>query len=308
MERKRAILKIGNSGAVLCDEYGSSTGISLELMLGTGGVLEFELHSEAAGDNAILPDYPVSELSGGSYYFALDTACGNSDDPPLLIFSGVTLGQDDAGRSIMRVPLTGIAGQRLTDTLNGRDSVELFCELGGFDSDAKALFAWQFKVVVRSRVYSGNGSPSVVPDPAYYTAAQVEAVVARQLVFEFSADGISWHEVLSDGDIFMRARHGRGGIPSESFAVPSGKDGEPGAQGPQGEPGKDGVDGKDLMIPAGTVIMHAGNSVPDGYIICNGAEVSREIYAGLFAAIGETYGPGDGETTFTLPDFTGRIP
>ena len=37
-----------------------------------------------------------------------------------------------------------------------------------------------------------------------------------------------------------------------------------------------------------------------------GAEVSRETYAQLFEIYGTTYGEGDGESTFNLPDFRNR--
>lgn len=52
----------------------------------------------------------------------------------------------------------------------------------------------------------------------------------------------------------------------------------------------------------GTVIPYAGTSLPTGYLPCNGAAVSRETYASLFAVIGTTYGSGDGSTTFNLPN------
>lgn len=60
-------------------------------------------------------------------------------------------------------------------------------------------------------------------------------------------------------------------------------------------------------MPPGMVIAHAGSSAPYGFIACNGAEVSRETYASLFAAIGTLYGEGDGSTTFNLPDLTDRV-
>jgi microcystin-dependent protein len=59
-------------------------------------------------------------------------------------------------------------------------------------------------------------------------------------------------------------------------------------------------------IPAGVIFPHAGNTVPGGYLECDGAAVSRVTYAGLFAAIGGLYGVGDGSTTFNVPDFRGR--
>lgn len=42
-----------------------------------------------------------------------------------------------------------------------------------------------------------------------------------------------------------------------------------------------------------------------GWLLCNGAAVSRTTYARLFAAIGTTYNTGNGPNTFNLPDFRG---
>lgn len=53
---------------------------------------------------------------------------------------------------------------------------------------------------------------------------------------------------------------------------------------------------------AGEVTMFARNTAPTGYIKANGAAISRTTYAALFAAIGTTFGPGDGSTTFNVPD------
>lgn len=47
--------------------------------------------------------------------------------------------------------------------------------------------------------------------------------------------------------------------------------------------------------------------LPDGYLECNGSTVSRTTYAALFAAIGTTWGAGDGSSTFRLPPFRGRF-
>ena len=61
-------------------------------------------------------------------------------------------------------------------------------------------------------------------------------------------------------------------------------------------------------VPTGTVIAFAANSEPPGgFLLCNGAEVSRTTYAALFAEVGTTYGAGDGSTTFNIPDMTDRF-
>lgn len=59
-------------------------------------------------------------------------------------------------------------------------------------------------------------------------------------------------------------------------------------------------------MPAGAIIAVAMNTPPTGYLKCNGATVSRATYAALFAAIGTTFGNGDGSTTFGLPDLRGE--
>ena len=56
------------------------------------------------------------------------------------------------------------------------------------------------------------------------------------------------------------------------------------------------------ILPVGTIIPFSGNTVPTGYLTCNGAAVSRTTYADLFAVIGTTYGSGNGSTTFNLPN------
>lgn len=54
----------------------------------------------------------------------------------------------------------------------------------------------------------------------------------------------------------------------------------------------------------GMIKPFAGTTVPTGYLLCDGSAVSRTTYADLFAAIGTTYGSGDGSTTFNLPNFS----
>jgi microcystin-dependent protein len=59
------------------------------------------------------------------------------------------------------------------------------------------------------------------------------------------------------------------------------------------------------LVPAGAVQAFAMNSAPTGWLAADGTAVSRSTYAALFAAIGTTYGVGDGSTTFALPDLRG---
>jgi phage-related tail fiber protein len=56
------------------------------------------------------------------------------------------------------------------------------------------------------------------------------------------------------------------------------------------------------QLEPGIVGYTAGSTPPPGWLKRNGAAVSRTTYAALFAAIGTTYGVGDGSTTFNLPE------
>ena len=60
-------------------------------------------------------------------------------------------------------------------------------------------------------------------------------------------------------------------------------------------------------VPPGTVLATARSSAPTGYLLCDGAAVSRSTYSDLFSAISTTYGTGDGSSTFNLPDLRGRV-
>ncbi len=58
-------------------------------------------------------------------------------------------------------------------------------------------------------------------------------------------------------------------------------------------------------IGVGSVMAWTTSTIPAGWLECTGAAVSRSTYSALYAAIGTTYGVGDGSTTFNLPDYRG---
>lgn len=63
-----------------------------------------------------------------------------------------------------------------------------------------------------------------------------------------------------------------------------------------------------LKTMAGDLKATARPSAQQGWLICDGSAISRATYAVLFANIGTNYGPGDGSTSFNIPDFRGRFP
>lgn len=60
-------------------------------------------------------------------------------------------------------------------------------------------------------------------------------------------------------------------------------------------------------IPTGSVIPFAGENAPEGFLLCNGQEVSRVTYARLFNVIKEKFGAGDGVTTFQVPNLVEKF-
>lgn len=61
------------------------------------------------------------------------------------------------------------------------------------------------------------------------------------------------------------------------------------------------------IVPAGVVFPYGGASAPTGFLLCNGAAVSRTDYAALFSVVGTAYGPGDGSSTFNIPNLADRF-
>jgi microcystin-dependent protein len=62
-----------------------------------------------------------------------------------------------------------------------------------------------------------------------------------------------------------------------------------------------------VLMPSGSLMPYAGASAPTGYLLCDGAAISRTTYSALFALVGTTYGAGDGSSTFNIPDLRGRV-
>tara|TARA_B100001559_G_scaffold105115_1_gene88501 strand:- start:266 stop:1228 length:963 start_codon:yes stop_codon:yes gene_type:complete len=60
-------------------------------------------------------------------------------------------------------------------------------------------------------------------------------------------------------------------------------------------------------VPVGTILTHAANTPPSGFLECNGSAISRSTYATLFSTIQTTFGVGDGSSTFALPDLRGQF-
>lgn len=62
-----------------------------------------------------------------------------------------------------------------------------------------------------------------------------------------------------------------------------------------------------VSLPSGAVQEFAGASAPEGWLMCDGAEVSKTTYAALYAVIADTYGTPVDSNNFVLPDLRGEF-
>lgn len=58
------------------------------------------------------------------------------------------------------------------------------------------------------------------------------------------------------------------------------------------------------IVPVGSIYWYASETIPNGFLLCDGSEISRTDYASLFAVIGVVFGAGNGKTTFNLPNLS----
>ena len=128
----------------------------------------------------------------------------------------------------------------------------------------------------------------------------------------YTANGITF---VWNGTAWKRQTGATKGIKGEPGT--SGPTGPQGPQGPAGTTGPTRPTGpaggqKGEMgggAPVGQIIAWSGayNSLPSGYLICDGSAISRTTYAALFAVVGTTHGSGNGSTTFNLPDLQSKF-
>jgi microcystin-dependent protein len=55
---------------------------------------------------------------------------------------------------------------------------------------------------------------------------------------------------------------------------------------------------EEIVVAGG---IRSSKVVPDGFLRCDGSNISRDTYSTLFDVIGSYYGDGDGHSTFNLP-------
>lgn len=63
-----------------------------------------------------------------------------------------------------------------------------------------------------------------------------------------------------------------------------------------------------ITAPVGSIVLWPSPDLPSGWLLCNGAEISRTTYAALFLIVGTSWGNASSVSNFLLPDFRGNVP
>lgn len=113
--------------------------------------------------------------------------------------------------------------EKFLEKVDGKDNVRAKFELWGFDSNGAKRIYLRLAILVSAVVDPDGGEPPSLVDPdEAVRKTELEAMIARELVFEYSPDQAQIHTELLDGDLWQRIRHGENGVPSEWQKIPYG--------------------------------------------------------------------------------------
>lgn len=67
------------------------------------------------------------------------------------------------------------------------------------------------------------------------------------------------------------------------------------------------INNNSYSVPIGCIIPFSGSTIPVGFLLCDGSEVSKIDYADLYVIIADLYGTATDTTKFKLPDLRDRF-
>lgn len=184
MQTLRKILTVNGGNSTITDEWGK-TASNPEIKIGIAYAIDLDIRSsEEDKETGRLLPYPFGELSTATgFYLCLDGDWNHATTPKLFISSGISVYQDAAGLTHFRAELPNTAKPALLEAVAKNKTVTLNCEICGYAANgtaANAVFAFDFTLTLRNRIYIGDSVPQEVEDdPEYLTAAQVRALIAE---------------------------------------------------------------------------------------------------------------------------------
>ncbi len=107
--------------------------------------------------------------------------------------------------------------------VDGKENLAGKFELWGYDSAGAVLLYLRLPILLSAVVDPEGGvPPSAVEEDALVRESELEALIARELIIEYSFDGTEAHGALTPGDEYYRFRHGKNGEPSAWQKIPYG--------------------------------------------------------------------------------------
>lgn len=224
----------------------------------------------------------------------------NSGDKGILPDISPTFGRADMANGFPVATQLPLAAGGVAPNRTDFNSILFMLSAYAFWNQSGGLWAWNNKLdyAVPSMVYHGGELYSCLAPSGPGTSAGIKTPgvdtgywepikqVAAGTFFGTSAPSVS---LGKDGDIYFlygttQAVYEKvGGVWYQRLTIPTGDE------------------------HIGFVHFYAATAVPNRYLICNGAAISRTTYAKLFAKIGTVFGAGNGSTTFNLPDLRGHF-
>lgn len=67
------------------------------------------------------------------------------------------------------------------------------------------------------------------------------------------------------------------------------------------------IENTSYSVPIGTIISYASTTLPVGFLLCDGSEISKTDYADLYAVVGNKFGTATDTTKFKLPDLRDKF-
>ena len=186
--------------------------------------------------------------------FAYDSDYSTATTPKIRTTEGFFV--DEGG--YLHIPIdTGT--EELRTAIGTSESITLSAELDGYlagEPDSPALVIQWNGQPFRNRIIEGGTGTPVPVDDGTYTKAQVNALVSGEIVYQFSEDGVSWHDTQTETDVWFRSRNSalETGAWGMAMKLPAGVAGKP------GEPGKPGAPGADGFSPSAKVEQSGGTT------------------------------------------------
>lgn len=273
------------------------------------------------------PDYWLS-ANGNSFFLFADRDSNGTNDTPIPFESNVTAattysygqkiwtaGNDGAGSTLDADLLDGNQGSYYQDLANSTGTLPNARVSGAYDGITTLGTTGRVTITTGTEALRLEaGSATSDPYLTFFKLDVRQGYIQHQ---DGTAAGVGYkmYNDLSGQGILIKNTSDLGGFKfiqgsSEYEVWHAGNDGASSGLDSDlldGQHGSYYTSVANLSGASGMICWFARNSAPTGFLKANGAAVSRTTYAALYAAIGTTFGAGDGTTTFNVPDLRGEF-